>query len=585
LFVTETLVFFRRYLRPHRQSLLLLGAIIAATIALQIATPVLAGRFIDRAIDGAPLSALVRIAVIAMLFALLVQLLSVAESWIAERLSWAATNALRLDLAAHVLRLDYAFHSAHTQGELIERVDGDVGNLARFFSRFVINVVGNGLLILGILFLLLRIDWRIGLAMTILTVVAFGGMLLIRSRATPGWMRERQASAGVYGFLGEYLDGLEDVRSSGAPAESFVLRRFTGLMRGWLAITTRAQMWGYGLMSASNGIFTLGLALALGLSGALYQSGSLTLGAVFLVFRLADMLREPTNQLRDEVQDFQQAAASLSRVQTLLAEQPRITDGVGTPLAAGPLAVEFDRISFTYEYEAGAPVLRDISLLIEPGRVLGLVGRTGSGKSTLTRLIPRFLDVTSGVVRVGGVDVREMKLAELRARIGVVSQDVHFFDASLRDNLTLFAEDEGAEDDRLRAVIETLGLGDWLRSLPEGLNTRLGADGVGLSAGQMQLISCARVLLRDPDIVILDEASARLDPATEQLLHDALGKLLSGRTGIIVAHRLDTLSFADDIAVIANGELREHGPRAALAADPTSRFAALLRLDTLEHAR
>jgi ABC-type multidrug transport system fused ATPase/permease subunit len=581
--VTETLVFFRRYLRPHRQSLLFLAAIIAATIALQIATPVLAGRFIDRAIDGAPLRALVRIAVIAMLFALLVQLLSVAEAWIAERLSWAATNALRVDLAAHVLRLDYAFHSAHTQGELIERVDGDVGNLSRFFSRFVINVVGNGVLILGILALLLRIDWRIGLAMTILTVIAFCGMLLIRTHATPDWKRERQASAGVYGFLGEYLDGLEDVRSSGAAAESFVLRRFTGLMRGWLAITTRAQMWGYGLMSASNGIFTLGLALALGLSGALYQSGSLTLGAVFLVFRLADMLREPTNQLRDEVQDFQQAAASLSRIQALLAEQPRITDGVGTPLPAGPLSVELDQVSFVYE--AGSPVLRDISLRIEPGRVLGLVGRTGSGKSTLTRLIPRFLDATSGVVRVGGVDVREMKLAELRARIGIVSQDVRLFDASLRDNLTLFADDDIADDVRLSAVIETLGLGDWLRSLPEGLNTRLGADGVGLSAGQMQLISCARVLLRDPDIVILDEASARLDPATEQLLHDALGRLLTGRTGVIVAHRLDTLSFADDIAVIDDGELLEHGQRAALAADPTSRFAALLRLDTLEHAR
>jgi ABC-type multidrug transport system fused ATPase/permease subunit len=577
------LTFFRRYLRPHRRSLLLLAAVIGSTITLQIATPVLAGRFIDRALDGAPLRGLLGIAAVATLVALLVQLLKVAESWVAERLSWSATNALRLDLAAHVLRLDYAFHSARTQGELIERVDGDVGNLARFFSRFVINVVGNGLLILGILALMLGIDWRIGLAMSILTITAFAGMLRIRSRATPDWTRERQASAGVYGFLGEYLDGLEDVRSSGAPAQAFVLRRFTGLMRGWLAITTRAQLWGYGLMSASDGIFTLGLAIALGLSGALYQSGSLTLGAVFLVFRLADMLREPTNQLRDEVQDFQQAAASLGRVQALLAEQPRITDGIGTTLPAGPLAVAFDRVTFAYE--EGPPVLREISLRIEPGRVLGLVGRTGSGKSTLTRLIPRVLDPTSGVVRVGGVDLRETRLADLRARIGVVSQDVHLFDATLRDNLTLFEDADSAQDERLRSVIETLGLGDWLRTLPEGLDTRLGAGGVGLSAGQMQLISCARVLLRDPDIVILDEASARLDPATEQLLHTALGRLLAGRTGIIVAHRLDTLGFADDIAVITDGELREHGQRAALAADPTSRFAALLRLDALEHAR
>ena len=585
MFSTPTFTFFRRYLRPHHRSLLLLAVIITVTITLQIATPVLAGRFIDRALDGAPLRSLLTIAMTAMLVALLAQLLAVAESWVAERLSWAATNALRLDLAAHVLRLDYAFHRTHTQGELIERVDGDVGRLARFFSRFVIKVVGNGLLILAILALLLGIDWHIGLAMTLLTVIAFTGMLRIRSHASPAWMEERQASAGVYGFLGEYLDGLEDVRSSGAPAEAFVLRRFTGLMRGWLAITTRAQLWGYGLMSASNGIFTLGLAVALGLSGALYQSGALTLGAVFLVFRLADMLREPTNQLRDEVQDFQQAAASLSRVQALLAEQPRITDGVGTPLPPGPLGVEFDRVSFAYEDEQGVPVLREISLRLAPGRVLGLVGRTGSGKSTLTRLIPRFHDPTAGVVRVGGVDVRETKLSELRSRIGVVSQEVLLFDATLRDNLTLFAEPDAAEDARLRAVIETLGLGDWMRSLPDGLDTPLGADGVGLSAGQMQLISCARVLLRDPDIVILDEASARLDPATEQLLHDALGRLLAGRTGLIVAHRLDTLAFADDIAVITDGELCEHGPRAALAADPDSRFAALLRLDTLETAR
>lgn len=583
LFVITSRAFFWRYLRPHRRSMTLLAAIIVSTIAFQIATPVLSGRFIDRATAGNPVRDLIGIAIVTMFLAFLVQLLTVAETWVAERLAWSATNALRLDVAAHVLRLDYAFHVAHAQGELIERVDGDVGNLARFFSRFVINVVGNGLLILGILILLLFTDWRIGLGMALFTTVAFAGMLHIRARATSDWIRERQTTAGVYGFLGEYLDGLEDVRSSGPPAQSFVLRRFTGLMRGWLAITTRARMWGYGLMAMSSGLFGLGLAFALGMSGSLFQSGSLTLGEVFLVFRLSTMLREPTDRLRDEVQDFQQAAASLQRVRALLEEKPRITDGIGTPLPPGPLAVELDRVAFSYG--TGKPVLREINLRIEPGRVLGIVGRTGSGKSTLTRLIPRFLDPTSGVVRVGGVDVRDTRLAELRARIGVVQQDVRLFDATLRDNLTLFEGGDFAPDEQLATVIETLGLGDWLRSLPDGLDTYLGADGVGLSAGQMQLISCARVLLRDPDIVILDEASARLDPATEQLLHDALARLLAGRTGIIVAHRLDTLNFADDIAVIIDGELHEHGSREALAADPSSHFATLLHLDALEHAR
>jgi ABC-type multidrug transport system fused ATPase/permease subunit len=583
LFVTSSLEFLKHYLRPHRGSTALLAAIIVVTIALQIATPVLTGRFIDRATDGDPVRSLITIAVATIVIGLIVQALTVAETWVAETLAWSATNALRLDLAAHVLRLDYAFHVAHAQGELIERVDGDVGNLARFFSRFFINVIGNGLLILGIVVLLVLTDWRIGLGMAVFTSVAFAGMLYIRLRATPYWTQERQANAGFYGFLGEYLDGLEDVRASGPPARAFVLRRFVELMRGWLAITTRAQMWGYGLMATSTGVFTLGLAFALAVSGSLYRSDALTLGQVFLVFRLATMLREPTDRLRNEVQDFQQAAAGLVRVQALLAERPSITDGIGTAIPACPLSVELDDVTFSYAN--GAPVLRNFSLRIEPGRVLGIVGRTGSGKSTLTRLIPRFLDPDSGVVRVGGVDVRETTLAELRGRIGVVPQDVRLFDATLRDNLTLFEGGEFATDARLRDVVESLGLGDWMISLPDGLDSRLGAGGVGLSAGQMQVISCARVLLRDPDIVILDEASARLDPATEQLLHTALSKLLADRTGIIVAHRLDTLSFANDIAVITDGELREHGPREALAADPASHFASLLRLDILEHAR
>lgn len=581
--MTSTVAFFRRYLRPYRSSVALLAAIIVISIALQIATPVLMGRFIDRASEGAAARNLAEIAIATMLLALLVQGLTIVETWVAERLAWLATNTLRLDLAGHVLRLDYAFHVAHAQGELIERVDGDVGNLARFFSRFVINVVGNGLLILGILVLLTLTDWRIGLGMLLFTAVAFITMLTIRARATTDWASQRQTTAEVYGFLGEYLDGLEDVRSSGPPAERFVLRRFIIHMRNWLAITTRAGMWGYGLMATSTGFFGLAVAFALGMSGHLYQSGALTLGEVFLAFRLATMLREPTDRLRDEVQDFQQAAASLGRVRALLAEQPSIVDGAGASLPTGALAVELDRVSFAYA--ENDPVLRDISLRIEPGAILGIVGRTGSGKSTITRLIPRFLDPQHGVVRVGGIDVRETTLAELRARIGVIQQDVQLFDASIRDNLTLFDEINSVTAGQLTSVLDDLGLGDWLRALPDGLETRLGADGVGLSAGQMQLISCARVLLRDPDIVILDEASARLDPATEQLLHQALARLLAGRTAIVVAHRLDTLNFADDIAVIVDGELREHGPRQALAADPTSLFANLLHLDNLEHAR
>jgi ATP-binding cassette, subfamily B, bacterial len=312
----------------------------------------------------------------------------------------------------------------------------------------------------------------------------------------------------------------------------------------------------------------------------LFKAGTLTIGTVYLIFQYTAVLSQPTEQIRKEVQDLQQADASMGRIEALLGTAPRLVDGPGGLLALppGPLAVELDGVSF--DYAEDAPVLRDVSVCVKPGRVLGVVGRTGSGKTTLTRLLPRFYDPLAGVVRLGGVDLRTVRLAALRARIGLVTQEVHLFNASVRDNLTLF--DDGVPDDRISAVLETLGLAGWLRALPQGLDTPLGPGGAGLSAGQAQVLACARIFLRDPDVVILDEASSRLDPATERLVHTALGRLLEGRTGIIVAHRLATVAYADDILVLEDGRVREYGPRLALAADPTSRFAALLRVATEE---
>jgi ABC-type multidrug transport system fused ATPase/permease subunit len=221
-------------------------------------------------------------------------------------------------------------------------------------------------------------------------------------------------------------------------------------------------------------------------------------------------------------------------------------------------------------------VLRGVTLRLEEQRVLGIVGHTGSGKTTLTRLLPRFYDPDAGSVALGGVDLRQVTIAAVRSRVGLATQESHLLSASVRDNLTLF--DNSVPDARLIAVVDDLGMGPWLRDLPDGLETMLGAGGQGLSAGQTQVLACARLLLREPDVVILDEPSSRLDPATERLVHQAFGRLLLGRTGIIVAHRLSTFSLVDDILVLENGEVREYGPRLELAADPGSRYAALLRV-------
>ncbi len=477
-----------RYLRSQLPMMILLGVILLGSIAVQIVTPLATSRFIDRAASGGSERGLISLALLTIALVIVGQGLSVAETYVAENVSWVATNALRVDLVAHLLRLDSGFHAAHTPGELIERVDGDVAALARFFSRFVVTLLGNLLLIVGVLVLLYTVDWRIGLSLSAFVVVAFVAMVRIRAMATPYSAAERQESAEFYGFIGETLAGREDIRSSGA--EGFVLRRCAQQMRTWLTATVRAQIRGYGLVATTEAMFGLGAATAIGLSCMLYRDGALTLGAVYLLFRYTEMLRQPTEQIRNEIQDLQQADASMGRVESLLATEPALVDGPAEHLPAGPLSVQFDGVSFAYA--DGTPVLRDVDFCLEPGRVLGVIGRTGAGKTTLTRLIPRLVDPTCGVIRLGGTDLRSVRIDGVRTRVGVVTQDVQLFNASLRDNLTLF--DARVSDERLVDVLETLGMRGWLESVPRGLDTVLNAE-VGLSAGQAQVLACARIFL------------------------------------------------------------------------------------------
>jgi len=219
-------------------------------------------------------------------------------------------------------------------------------------------------------------------------------------------------------------------------------------------------------------------------------------------------------------------------------------------------------------------VLHDVSLVLQPGRVLGLLGRTGSGKTTLARLLTRLYDPDGGAVRLGGIDTREADIHTLRRSVGMVTQDVQLFAASIRDNLTFF--DPEISDAEIAMALETLGLTDWVMNMAEGLNTVLEAGGGSLSAGEGQLLAFTRIFLEDPGLVVLDEASSRLDPATEQLIERAVDRLLADRTGVIIAHRLETVNRADDIMILESGRVVEAGPRAGLAADPGSRFAGLL---------
>ena len=324
---------------------------------------------------------------------------------------------------------------------------------------------------------------------------------------------------------------------------------------------------GFFVWVSANTAFWAGDALALIVGVWLTIRGSITVGTAFLILQYVQLVRRPIEQMTQELQELQKAAGGIVRIDQLRHLGSSIADG-SEDLPAGPLAIEFDDVSFSYEDRG---VLEEISFTLAPGKSLGLLGRTGGGKTTITRLIARLYDPDRGVVRVGGHDLRSLRSESLRRSVGVVTQDVQLFQASVRDNLTFFGD---RQDEDILDVLEKVGLGPWIRQL--GLDTELGAGGQGLSAGEQQLLAFARVFLQDPGVVILDEPSSRLDPVTEMLLATATERLYAGRTVVIIAHRLETVRTADEIMVVDAGRIVEHGPRQTLAADPTTRYAALL---------
>lgn len=559
------------YLRAQRGRVMLLVLVVVGGIAIYLINPQIIRLFIDRAQAGAPTGALLQAAALYMGLALLQQALVVLTAWVGERVSWQATNDLRADLALHCLELDMSFHKQRTPGEMIERIDGDVNAIGRFLSQYFIQLWSNLLLVLGIIIILWLEDWRFGLAVTLVAVLSAIYVQWLRPIATLRWARARAASADFFGFLEERLSGREDIRPNGAIA--YTVARMQRRLRQLFLTERAAQVSGAALVATPSLSFGLAAAAAYVLGGALFGRGVVSLGTIYLVFSYIDLINDRTWRLIDEVHRLQQSQAGIGRVRALLKAESRLDEGGSAELPAGPLALHFKDVTFQYE-DDDTPVLRDVSFELAPRQVLGLLGRTGSGKSTLISLIFRFYDASAGAVRLGGQDVRDTSLVALRGRIGMVTQQVQLFRASLRDNLTFF--DPSLPDDRLIAALRGLGLGDWFDSLPDGLDSLMQAGGGGLSAGQAQLIAFARVFLRDPDLVILDEASSRLDPATEQLLERAVTRLLAGRTAVIIAHRLATVERADRIVLLDQGRVVEQGARAALATDPVSAYAQLL---------
>ncbi len=519
-----------RYLSPYRLKVALLATTLFVGIGLQLLAPQIVRTFIDEAAAGSALGELVRLALYFLGAALANQLLAALATYLSADVGWSATNTLRLDLFRHTLRLNMRFHKDRTPGELIERIDGDVTHLSNFFSQFVVRVAGSLLLVLGILGLLWREDWRVGAVLSLYVGVVTWVLHRRREVAVPATHMEREANAQIYGFIEERLAGIDDIRANGAGGH--VMHRLLGVQRDWFHKSVTAWRMRVGIWLMMMVMTMAGHILVLGLGVALFQAGVVTLGTVYLFYNYMNMLEDPLDELSRQLQEFQRAGAGFQRVRELLAERPTIVDGPGSDLQAQAHDVAFERVSFSYGDDH--PVLREVSFHLPAGETLGLLGRTGSGKTTLVRLLFRFYDATAGRVTLDATDVRELSLKGLRARVGMVTQDVQLFEGSIRENLTFF--DATVPDERLHETFAHLGIEAWLDALPNGLDTRLQAGGGGLSAGEAQLVAFARLFLQDPGLVILDEPSSRLDPKTEELLNRAIDRMLTGRTGIIIAH-------------------------------------------------
>jgi ATP-binding cassette, subfamily B, bacterial len=558
------------YIAPHRVRFGLLSILLLISIGLQIFIPQLARRFIDLALAGEAVTQLVWAAAFFILLALGQQLFSIAAVYVGENVAWLATNELRERLTRHSLHLDMQYHNDTNPGAMIERIDGDVVQLSNFFSQLVIRIFGNILLLIGIIVVLSIEDWRLGLGFGVFAMTMLFVLNLVRGIGVEPLKTWRDAMTNLMGFIEERLAGTEDIRSSGAV--SFVLSQLNKFQ--YEVRTTQQIAWKTFVVIHGTAGFLMagGVALAIYSSYSLFQAGLMTVGTVYLVINYVNLLGRPIHELSQQVESLQTVGASMERLEDLLAIQPQIKDGTGRAIPDGVLSVDFEAVRFAYEDE---PVLKGVSFSLEAGKILGLLGRTGSGKTTIARLLFHLYEQQSGSIQLGNIDIREAKLAQLRQRVAMVTQDVQLFEASIRDNLTFF--DRSIPDARLLAVIEELELKDWFDMLPNGLDTVLETGGRSLSAGEAQLLAFTRVFLRDPGLVILDEASSRLDPATEQLIERAITRLLAGRTGIIIAHRLGTVERAQQILILEDGAILEHGYRAALASDKESRFYHLLQ--------
>ncbi|MDR7167812.1 ATP-binding cassette subfamily C protein [Nocardia kruczakiae] len=588
----ETAARILRFARPHRAQLIGFLIFSIASALLTVANPVLAGRVVNDIVGhAAPRSVLTLAAVIALV-AVLDAGLGIVIRWLSARIGEGLILDLRTAVFDHVQKMPIAFFTRTRTGALVSRLNNDVIGAQRAFSTTLSGVVTNIVTLLLTVAVMVRLSWQITLLALILLPLFMFPARKMGTRIASIQREAAQLNASMSTQMTERFSapGATLVKLFGRPDQEsteFAVR--AGRVRD---IGVRTAMLQTVFVTALTLVSALAVALVYGLGGWYALRGQLDAGAVVALSLLLTRLYTPLTALASARVDIMSALVSFERVFEILDLKPLIQDAPdAVAVPAGPVSVEFDRVRFAYpsadkvslasledvstlDHRGGSEVLHEISLRAEPGRMIALVGSSGAGKSTIAQLVSRLYDVDGGAVRLGGVDVRDLSTRSIQDTVGLVTQDGHLFHDSIRANL-LLARPEASEAE-LWDALERARLRTVIDGLPDGLDTVVGERGYRLSGGERQRLTIARLLLKQPRVVILDEATASLDSTSEAAVQEALTEALEGRTALVIAHRLSTIRNADEILVIEDGSIVERGSHAQLLAEE-GRYAELYR--------
>jgi ATP-binding cassette subfamily B protein len=563
------------YLRPYRQQVAVAIAAIIGHSLLELAPPYLTKLVIDEYIPAGDLSGL---GVVAVLF--LVTLagsfaLEYVQTWTMQITGQRIMFDLRMQVYRHLQRLDLRFYDRNPVGRLMTRVTTDVDVLNELFTSGVVSVFGDVFTLVGIMAVLVWMDWRLALiAFSVLPLIALITQWF-RRNVRESYRTVRTWIARINAYLQERITGMATVQLFRREARDFA--DFDEIDRRHRDANVDSIFYYAVFYPAIELVSALAVALIIWIGGGWVLEDSLTLGSLVAFIMYSQRFFRPIQDMSEKFNVLQGAMASSERIFALLdtpveiasrathaSPLPRPDAAVVGARHASPAmgAIAFENV--TFGYVEGEPVLKDISFRVEPGQRVALVGATGSGKTTIVNLLLRFYDVQQGRITIDGVDIRDMDLRELRASFGLVLQDVHLFSGTIAGNIRL--GNEAITDETVRRAAEAVHAAGFIDRLPEGLATPVAERGATLSVGQKQLLSFARALAFDPRVLILDEATSSVDTETELLIRDALKVVMHGRTTIAIAHRLSTIQDMDRILVLHKGRLRESGTHQELLA-------------------